>query len=42
MLDEMEALDPAQLVAKPLPGKWSILEIIEHLAIAEADPRWNR
>ncbi len=35
LLDEMEALDPAKLVAKPLAGKWSILEIIEHLVLAE-------
>ena len=35
LLDEMEALDPAELVARPLAGRWSILEIIEHLVIAE-------
>ena len=35
LLDEMEALDSASLVAKPLAGKWSILEIIEHLVLAE-------
>ncbi len=35
LLDEMEALDPAKLVAKPRAGKWSILEIIEHLVLAE-------
>ena len=35
LLDEMGALDPAKLVAKPLAGKWSILEIIEHLMLAE-------
>jgi hypothetical protein len=35
LLDEMGALDPATLVAKPLAGKWSILEIIEHLVLAE-------
>ena len=35
LLDEMEALDPAKLVAKPLAGKWSMLEIIEHLVLAE-------
>ena len=27
LLDEMGALDPAQLVARPLAGKWSMLEI---------------
>lgn len=35
LLDEMEALDPDRLVAKPLAGKWSILEIVEHLVLAE-------
>ena len=30
LLDEMEALEPALLVAKPIAGKWSILEIVEH------------
>jgi hypothetical protein len=37
LLDEMEALDPAALVAKPLAGKWSMLEIIDHLVLAERD-----
>jgi len=35
LLDEMEALDPALLVAKPIAGKWSMIEIIEHLVLAE-------
>lgn len=35
LLDEMEALDPAVLVARPFAGKWSILEIVEHLVVAE-------
>ena len=35
LLDEMGTLDAATLVAKPLAGKWSILEIIEHLVLAE-------
>lgn len=35
LLDEMETLDPGALVAKPLVGKWSMLEIIEHLVLAE-------
>ena len=35
LLDEMETLDAATLVAKPRVGKWSILEIIEHLVLAE-------
>lgn len=35
LLDEMEHMDGGSLVAKPLAGKWSILEIIEHLVLAE-------
>ena len=35
LLDEMERMDAAALVATPLAGKWSILEIIEHLVLAE-------
>lgn len=35
LLDEMANLDPGVLVARPLAGKWSILEIIEHLVLAE-------
>jgi hypothetical protein len=35
LLDELGALEPAVLTAKPLAGKWSILEIIEHLVLAE-------
>ena len=35
LLDEMGALEPVVLTAKPLAGKWSILEIIEHLVLAE-------
>ena len=35
LLAEMEALEPATLVAKPLSGNWSILEIVEHLVLAE-------
>ena len=35
LLDEMEALEPRKLLAKPLPEKWSILEIVEHLVLAE-------
>jgi hypothetical protein len=34
-LDEMETLEPAKLLARPIPGKWSMLEIIEHLMLAE-------
>lgn len=35
LLDELGALDPAVLTARPLAGKWSILEIVEHLVLAE-------
>lgn len=35
LLDEMEALVPALLVAKPIPGKWSMIEIVEHLVLSE-------
>jgi Tol biopolymer transport system component len=35
LLDEMAAVEPSKLVARPLPGKWSMLEIIEHLVLAE-------
>jgi hypothetical protein len=35
LVDEIEALDPATLVARPRVGKWSILEVIEHLVLAE-------
>ena len=35
LLEEMGALDPVTLVARPLAGKWSMLEIIEHLVLAE-------
>jgi DinB superfamily len=35
LLAEVEALEPAVLVARPVAGKWSILEIVEHLVLAE-------
>ena len=35
LLERLEAMPPAQLSARPRPGKWSILEIVEHLALAE-------
>jgi hypothetical protein len=35
LLDEMEALAPETLNARPLAGKWTILEIVEHLVLAE-------
>ena len=35
LLDEMAALDPAQLAYKPVADQWSIVEVLEHLALAE-------
>lgn len=35
LLDELGVLEPDKLVARPLPGKWSILEIVEHMVLAE-------
>lgn len=35
LLDEVEALEPEMLIARPLAGKWTILEIVEHLVLAE-------
>lgn len=32
--DEVSGLSPAQLTFRPAPGAWSILEVLEHLAIA--------
>lgn len=37
LLDEAKDLDASVLQARPLPGKWSIGEIIEHLVLAERD-----
>jgi len=37
LLEEVATLDEAMLTAHPLPGKWSIREIIEHLVLAEDD-----
>jgi len=34
-LDRIGAIPPDKLVATPRPGKWSILEIIEHIAVSE-------
>jgi hypothetical protein len=35
LLDELEAMEPGTLRARPLPGKWTILEIVEHIVLAE-------
>lgn len=37
LLREVVPLQPDQLTARPLQGKWSILEIFEHLVIAERE-----
>lgn len=37
LLDEVDGLEPDRLVAKPLAGKWSILEIVEHLVLGDRD-----
>ncbi len=35
LMGEMAALNLAMLQATPIPGKWSILQILEHLVVAE-------
>lgn len=35
LLDSLAALSPEALQARPAPGAWSILEIVEHLVAAE-------
>ena len=35
LLDEMGALDPIHLAFRHFAGEWTILEILEHLALAE-------
>ena len=37
LLVRLSTLEPSVLAACPLPGKWSIAEIIEHLVISEVD-----
>jgi DinB family protein len=37
LLDEVERLEPERLTAKPLAGKWSILEIVEHLVVGDRE-----
>jgi DinB family protein len=37
LLDEVERLEPERLTAKPLAGKWSILEIVEHLVLGDRE-----
>jgi hypothetical protein len=35
LIDEVSNLSPAQLSFRMAPGKWTILEVLEHLVIAE-------
>jgi hypothetical protein len=35
LIDEVTGLTPAQLQFRPAPGAWSILEVVEHLVVAE-------
>lgn len=37
LLDELASLDEAALMARPAPGRWSIMEIVEHMVVAERD-----
>ena len=37
LLDKLDELDVGKLEAKPLPDKWSIIEIVEHLVVVERD-----
>jgi len=37
LLDDLERLDDDQLRRKPGPGKWSILQIVQHMVLAERD-----
>lgn len=41
LLDEVQALDAENLTAKPQPDLWSILEIVEHLVVAEKEALSN-
>jgi hypothetical protein len=35
LVDEVSGLSPAQLRFRPAPGAWSILEVVDHLVVAE-------
>jgi hypothetical protein len=35
LVDEVFGLSPAQLRFRPAPGAWSIMEVVEHLTVAE-------
>ena len=36
LFEDVDALDVEALTSRPRPGTWSILEILEHLVVAEA------
>jgi uncharacterized damage-inducible protein DinB len=35
LIDEVSSLSPAQLNFRPAPGRWTVLEVVEHLVISE-------
>ena len=35
LVDEVSGLSPAQFQFRPAPGAWSIMEVVEHLTVAE-------
>lgn len=37
LLDELESLDTVALEARPFEGKWSVIEIVEHMVIGERE-----
>lgn len=37
LMDEVQTLSAERLVAKRVPGKWSVIEIVEHLVRADRD-----
>ncbi len=37
LLRDLGGLEPALLEARPLEGKWSIIEIVEHMVVAERE-----
>ena len=43
LLDHLATLDPAGLALRPADAGWSLLEVVEHLVVAERDVLgWNR
>ena len=35
LIDEVSGLSPAQLQFRPAPGAWSIMQVVDHLVVAE-------